>query len=279
MVEHYAISTQEATMNIRLVSMYISNVDKDYSNPFTSYTKPLTQFNSFVGFVLTLSGEGLISTRDEGDLVVYAGDLVFLRHHDCRGFFAHGNNNWRFYCVWFYGKNIPITFYKPFQITPPENHEERMKEIIFNAKKTDYLESSKANGLALNFVCDLIQLANSTALPNTHPQFITDVEEYINNNLFENLRVSDLAKQFGFCENHFCNVFKKHFKTTPKQYILEKKIQQAAYMLSYSDAPINSVAIDLGFYSSTHFIRYFKSIYRQTPSEYRLSHNFFNFKT
>ncbi len=275
MNKHYAIAVQETATNLDIVSMYISTVDRNYSNYFSGYNKPLSNFNRFIGFIQTVEGEGLLKTS-HGDFSLTPNSLIFVNYQDCEGIFSN-SDKWTFYCVWFHCKNIPIDFYEIYHIDPFPDEETHLVEIIKLAKKTEYLDVCKANGLALVFLCDLIKHINknNSSVPL---EFIKNIKTYIEENLNNDLKIKAIAKHFGYCENQFCNIFKKHFRISPKQYILDKKIKEAAFLLSFTNKSITCISDELRFSTPSYFSSLFKTKYKQTPSEYRETHNFYNFK-
>lgn len=54
-------------------------------------------------------------------------------------------------------------------------------------------------------------------------------------------------------------------------YILECKINEAQYLLKFSDKSVAKISDYLGFVNQSHFTRTFQKFTGQTPNQYRLN--------
>ena len=84
-----------------------------------------------------------------------------------------------------------------------------------------------------------------------------------------NITNADLANICNISEVYFRRLFRTHFNTSPKQYILSLRLQKAKQLLSEGKQKICSIANDCGFESNAHFCRIFKEQMGITPREYR----------
>lgn len=94
---------------------------------------------------------------------------------------------------------------------------------------------------------------------------------YVHEHLFSNIRLSELAAQFGISERHANRIFVKGRGIALGQYILERRLNIAATQLVVSTQSIKEIAGHLGFQNMSYFCRQFKRCYGVTPSEYRES--------
>lgn len=105
---------------------------------------------------------------------------------------------------------------------------------------------------------------------NTHN--VVKIEKYIKENLSDpELSNSSLAGLLGVSETAFRKKFKVAFGTTPKQYILNLRINEAKHLLSLGEKKVFEISDICGFASVYHFSRAFKSKTGQTPIEYARS--------
>lgn len=81
-----------------------------------------------------------------------------------------------------------------------------------------------------------------------------------------------LAKQCKMSEVSFRRMFSACYKMTPKQFIMEKRIDKAKQLLSEGALKISAVAVQCGFSDPYHFDRVFKTRTGITPTEY-MRHN------
>ena len=108
----------------------------------------------------------------------------------------------------------------------------------------------------------------------TTTQTTNDIEQirlYIDFNITENLKISDIAQNFSFSQEHIIRVFKKYYGITPHRYILESKIRLAMIMLKMTDMRIDEISEKLSFSDSHHFSTQFKNLMGYKPSLYRSS--------
>lgn len=116
----------------------------------------------------------------------------------------------------------------------------------------------------------LIQfLADNKQEENQATSAIEQIRLYINFHITENVKLSDIAKNFSFTTEHIIRIFKKTYGITPHQYILQSKIRLAMIMLKTTDIGINEIADKLGFSDSHHFSSQFKKLVGYKPSQYR----------
>lgn len=79
------------------------------------------------------------------------------------------------------------------------------------------------------------------------------------------------ASELCLSANYFGDLVRKELGSTAKDFITRKIINMAKHELRSSDQPISNIANRLGFSSTSHFIRQFKTQTEQTPTEFRRS--------
>ncbi len=97
------------------------------------------------------------------------------------------------------------------------------------------------------------------------------LKEVIENNLYNNLSLEQLAFISNMSLSTFKREFKKSFNDTPGRYIKNKRLERAALKLVSSDASIRSIAFDTGFQDTTTFSASFRKKYNTSPSKFRLA--------
>lgn len=81
-------------------------------------------------------------------------------------------------------------------------------------------------------------------------------------------RVEELALISGLSPADFVKAFRHAFGLTPHQFLLDRRIASAKHLLA-QDAPLTTLALELGFASHGHFTATFHARTGFTPSEYR----------
>lgn len=100
-------------------------------------------------------------------------------------------------------------------------------------------------------------------------EILMPIVEFIGNNISNsNLTNTMLAKNACISEVYLRQLFKKRFNITPKQYIINIRIEKAKELLTNPFKTVSSVAEECGFSSVYHFCREFKLKTGMTPGEY-----------
>ena len=78
-----------------------------------------------------------------------------------------------------------------------------------------------------------------------------------------------LAAECNISEVYFRKLFTKHFGISPKQFIIDMRIQKAKQLLAEGELNVSAISENCGFSNPYHFCRLFKQHTGSTPSEYR----------
>ena len=92
---------------------------------------------------------------------------------------------------------------------------------------------------------------------------------YIDMHIREPLSIASLAKHLGYTEYYFSHKFKQETGKSIKQYILEKKIEEAKLLLSGTTLGIQEISDELNFGSRSYFYTCFQKQTGISPKEYR----------
>ena len=93
--------------------------------------------------------------------------------------------------------------------------------------------------------------------------------DYIITHLREEIRLDDLAKNVLLSVSSLCSKFKKETGLTIKEYIAAERCKKAAFYLAETNHPIQAIGSFVGYDDNNYFVKVFKKVYGQTPSEYR----------
>jgi AraC family transcriptional regulator len=99
------------------------------------------------------------------------------------------------------------------------------------------------------------------------------LEEYVRNNLAEQLSLAALSGVVGLSKRHFLRAFKEATGTTPHRFVLRMRIEEAKHRLIETNDAMTEVALASGFGSSQQFATSFRSATGITPSTFRLRHS------
>lgn len=147
-------------------------------------------------------------------------------------------------------------------VLPIENPESYIKDFE-QMKALSLFEENKAKMMSIFYgIIHRLSLYN-------HSEKLLPALKYIEKN-FYNPDISNkmLASECNISEIYFRKLFSEQFNTTPKQFIIDTRIQYAKQLLSEGILKINVIAEQCGFSNPYHFCRIFKEKAGLTPSEY-----------
>ncbi len=129
------------------------------------------------------------------------------------------------------------------------------------------------NAMSTTIITELYgQLASQVPLSTSaqgQRQIYYDIMDYVRTHIAESLKISDIAKNFGYNEKYLSHRFAEITGVPLKQYVLNAKIDAANFMLTDTNKSISEIAAALGFSDSHNFARTYKKQTGLSPSEYR----------
>ena len=108
-----------------------------------------------------------------------------------------------------------------------------------------------------------IQFTNLTS------QKIIEIVEYINQNYKEDITLMLLSEKFFLSGAHLSKLFKSVTGFNYSEYLSNVRIKQGVDLLKNSDLNITEIAFSVGFNSSNHFCKSFKSVIGISPLKYK----------
>lgn len=98
---------------------------------------------------------------------------------------------------------------------------------------------------------------------------IDEALQYIRENLSKELSVGMIADHVGMSESHFSRRFRKVMNSSPKEYIIRKRLNEAKRLLKTTPLTIKEIAFCVGFNSESHFINTFTAQNGLSPKKFR----------
>lgn len=95
---------------------------------------------------------------------------------------------------------------------------------------------------------------------------------YIDENLFETIRVPELAAYTGINKSYLQALFSQILNCTITGYINTRRLEQAAFLLTNSSMSVTDIAFSTGYNSRQHFAHTFEKYYQISPQKYRRLH-------
>ena len=101
-------------------------------------------------------------------------------------------------------------------------------------------------------------------------EFIERVAAVVEAHIFDgNLTPDLIAQEMGYSRTSFFRKFGELAGMTPKNYIVNQKMQKAAHLLQEPNVTVADVAYKMGYNSPQYFSTAFKQFYKISPSEYQ----------
>jgi AraC-like DNA-binding protein len=92
---------------------------------------------------------------------------------------------------------------------------------------------------------------------------------YMLQHLNQPLQVAKLAQAAHTSSSHFFVLFKRWAGSSPIDYFIRLRMEQACRMLATTTLSVKEIATDLGYEDPFYFSRLFKSVHGIAPSDYR----------
>ncbi|NQX46869.1 response regulator [Paenibacillus tritici] len=102
----------------------------------------------------------------------------------------------------------------------------------------------------------------------SHPE-IQKILHYLHNHYAEDITVKSMSQYVMMAENYVSTLFKKKTGQTLIHYLHQVRVNQAILLLTTSDLPVYEIGNRVGFVNDNYFIKIFKRLTTQTPSQYR----------
>lgn len=226
---------------------------------------------------LVKRGKMVVSAKGQ-ESIVREGELAILNCHKPHGYWAagpaeflwvhfEGSNSGQFYrdiISKFGGRNV-------FRVDNTEKIEDRLREIILNCRYrkfcTEFDDSLNIYGLLIEIYRNMP--GNKQMADESEERIIDDALRFIRDNLSMELTVGMVAEHVGLSESHFSRKFRKAMNSSPKEYIIRRRMNEAKRMLKTTAYTVKEIAFLVGFNSESHFVNTFTAQNGLPPKKFR----------
>jgi len=145
-----------------------------------------------------------------------------------------------------------------------------------------YIVIKKEQGYQLDFKVELLRFLHvlytnfrdegqipANYLNNEKSKSISYVLTYINDNLYRQIRLEEVAEQEYMSPQYFSKYFKRKTGYGFLEYLNSLRLEKAVRSLIYTDDSIVKIALDHGFANSKSFNAAFKKKFQDTPGNFR----------
>jgi len=98
---------------------------------------------------------------------------------------------------------------------------------------------------------------------------MADLVDFIDEHLRLVPSLGDMAARVGLSPSHFAKKFRQSTGLSLHRFINRRRVSRSLRILKRSPDSLASIALDLGFFSQSHFTRIFSGLTGMTPARYR----------
>lgn len=174
-------------------------------------------------------------------------------------------------------ENNTADFVPPF---PEQGILPAMERIIVLMKQLQDSDRRYGSAALNNFLSSTIvsELAAQTDNRDRYAhaketQLFSNIRDYIELHISEQLRVRAIADYFGYNEKYLSTMFRQWAGVSLKQYILQAKMDHAKAELSDTNLSISQIGYNLGYNDPHNFTNTFRKLTGLTPGAYRESYS------
>lgn len=137
------------------------------------------------------------------------------------------------------------------------------------AKKIEQANTvAETSALMKNMVRKYCALVRTHSMKNYSP-FVQKIVTTVDSDLTADLSLRNFARMLNVNSSYLSVLFKKETGKTLTEYVSQKRIEHAVYLLRTTKLQIQTVAQHCGIYDVNYFAKMFKKITGKTPKEYR----------
>lgn len=148
--------------------------------------------------------------------------------------------------------------------------EEKLKKII-SVRRYEQFCSEYEDSLQIYGLLMLLCGNGTVSLPTEMPaeDSMANVIRYIGEHLSEDLSVGVLADLAGLSESHFTRKFRQAMSSSPKEYLIRRRMNEAKHLLKTTDFPVKEIAARVGYRSESNFTNTFTAQNGLSPKRFR----------
>ena len=221
----------------------------------------------------------------DNETIVPAGNIVLYRPKELQKYEYYGKDKTEVYWIHFTGSNVKniLRQYgfpdkeRVFQVGTSMEYERVFKRIIIELQRCqdDYEEMLVLllRHLLINFHRELTRehILKSEYLDQEMNTAVT----YFSENYNQDINIEDYAASRGMSVSWFIRNFKKYTGSTPMQFIVGIRINNAQMLLETTTYSINEISKIVGYDNQLYFSRLFHKLKGYSPREYRKLRNKF----
>lgn len=221
--------------------------------------------------LFTVKGEGCLQIKKR-EYRLQAGSIALVPRNEPNSYGTPSGETWEFYWIHPCGAAIDfldkVTEQGGFMMSflPGYAYRQKLEDLLaLCAERPLHFEWQLSQQLSA--LLHHIALGMWTEYAQT--TLAQRAVAYLENHYAEKIILDQLAQQLYVSTAHLIRVFRREIGCTPHQYLSQYRLMTAEHLLEFSNDPIETIALETGFSSSSHFISQFRQTHGLTPIQFR----------
>lgn len=225
-------------------------------------------------------GKGYLEYRKQ-KIPLQKGDIFLLIPGEVTYYFADNQTPWSYYWLGISGIKAQEYFnlssiHDTAYLRSP--HTKALGNFIGTiVKDAEKLDESKASQLhVISQLFELMHQLNALS-PNLDQETISPSQKLYREAKHlidigynsQDISIQYIADKLGVHRSYLSSIFKDFHKISPKEYLLEVRMNRAKELLKTTDQPIKIIAYSVGYLDPLHFSKAFRQYYDCSPSQCR----------
>lgn len=238
--------------------------------------------HNFWELVYILEGTASAMAEKTG-IILKKGDMIFHKPMEFHALASDKEHEFKVLIISFETKSSIINFFgnKVFHLNQiQENIINEFLKILGEGFSPDSPFGSYQKGISLiewllidiyaNNSCTLYgENSSNYAKRNIEKSLILAIKSFLQDNIYNNLSLSDICTEFNMSKSYICRLFKNEIGISIMEYFTNEKICRAKKIIETDMYTVTEIADKLGFNSIHNFSRSFKNKTGISPSDYK----------
>lgn len=173
---------------------------------------------------------------------------------------------------------VKQTVKRIFNILTDYRNEAQTPQDILNIESLSELADKTVESLQVKAVCDVVE-EGIDYISSLYREEITDsvkdivrqIAAYIDGHYFEEISLSQLAKEYGVEHSYLSKMFRQEMKENLILYLSGKRVEKAIAYMKQTEHNLTEIAFMVGYDDYTYFSRVFRKVTGKSPREYKNS--------
>lgn len=263
--------------------------------PHTRFAHFPRHRHDYVEMVYMCSGSTTHIINDSDRITLQEGDLLFLNQNATQEILPAGlhdiavnfiilpeffdrsismieeENILRDFLISTLAKDSSPAAYLHFQakdILPVQNLLENMIWTLIHKKSGTNTINQTTMGLLFMNLSTFAESINQNAAGQYEQNMVFSVLKYIETH-YKNASLTDICTEYSLPPYYISRLLKKFTGSNFKNLLQQRRLQQAAYLLSQTTLSVEAVMEAIGYENSSYFYRKFREKYGCSPAEFR----------